>query len=51
MYTNNGDPDLTHRFAASDLGLHCLPVSYKKDAMLTCYMSKSQKNRTFTLFT
>ena len=22
------------RFAASDLGLHCLPLSHKKDAML-----------------
>ena len=31
---NSGDPDQTPPFAASDLGLHCLPLSYKKDARL-----------------
>ena len=24
-FANSGDPDQTPRFAASDLGLHCLP--------------------------
>ena len=28
------DPDQTPRSAASDLGLHCLPMSHKKDARL-----------------
>ena len=29
-----GDPDQMLHFAASDLGLHCLPVSQKRDARL-----------------
>ena len=28
---NRGDPDQTPRSVASNLGLHCLPVSHKKD--------------------
>ena len=27
LYANSGDPDQTPRSAASDLGLHCLPVT------------------------
>ena len=27
LFANSGDPDQTPRFAASDLGLHCLPVT------------------------
>ena len=27
LFANSGDPDLTPRSAASDLGLHCLPVT------------------------
>ena len=34
MLANSGDPDQTPRSAASDLGLHCLPMSHKKDPML-----------------
>ena len=30
----HGDPDQTPHSVASDLGLHCLPMSYKKDARL-----------------
>ena len=26
LFANSGDPDHTPRSAASDLGLHCLPV-------------------------
>ena len=29
-----GDPDQTPRTVASDLGLHCSPMSHKKDARL-----------------
>ena len=29
---NSGDPDQTPRSVASDLGLHYLPMSHKKDA-------------------
>ena len=28
------NPDQTPRYAVSDPGLHCLPMSHKKDAML-----------------
>ena len=31
LYAKSGDPDQTPRSAASDLDLHCLPKSYKKD--------------------
>ena len=34
MLANSGDPDQTPRYVASDLGLHCLPMSNEKDAML-----------------
>ena len=27
QFTNSGDPDQTPYFAASDIGLHCLPIS------------------------
>ena len=27
LFGNNGDPDQTPRSAASDLGLHCLPIT------------------------
>ena len=32
MQANSGDPDRTPHFVASDQGLHCLPMSHKKDA-------------------
>ena len=32
MKANSGDPDQTPSFAASDLGLHGLPMSHKKDS-------------------
>ena len=32
VYPNKGDPDqMLQNAAASDLGLHCLPMSHKKD--------------------
>ena len=31
---NSGEPDQTSRFAASDLVLHCLPMSHNQDARL-----------------
>ena len=27
LYANSGDPDQILHFAASDLGLHCLPIN------------------------
>ena len=30
---NSGDPDQMPHLVASDLGLHCLPMSHKKDAI------------------
>ena len=32
----SAEPDQTPRIAASDLVLHCLPMSNKKDARLIC---------------
>ena len=32
MQANRGDPDQMPHSVASDLGLHCLPMSHKKDA-------------------
>ena len=32
---NGEDPDQTPRFVAYDLDLQCLPMSHKKDAILT----------------
>ena len=34
LYANIEDPDQTPRFAASDLGLHCLPLSQNWNARL-----------------
>ena len=34
--TNSADLDLTPHNAASDLGLHCLPMSHKREARLIC---------------
>ena len=34
MKANSGEPDQTPCYAASDLVLHCLPMSHKKDARL-----------------
>ena len=34
LFVNSGEPDQTLHFAASDLVLHCLPMSHKKDDML-----------------
>ena len=34
MLVNSEDPDLTPHSAVSDLGLHCLAMSHKKDVRL-----------------
>ena len=34
LCANRIAPDVTPRFAASHLGLYCLPMSHKKDARL-----------------
>ena len=34
LQANSAEPDQTPLFAASDLVLHCLPISHKRDAML-----------------
>ena len=36
-------PDQMPRSAASDLGLHCFPMSHKKDAMLIWLNVKNKK--------
>ena len=44
LYENSGDPERTPRSLASDLGLHCLPMSHRKDARLIWvkHLPKSQ---------
>ena len=34
LFANNGDPDQTPRFAASDMGLHCLPITLLEGSRL-----------------
>ena len=40
---NSEDPDQTPHYAASDLALHCLPMSHKKDARPALYRSGIHK--------
>ena len=42
MWANRIAPDGMPRFAASNLGLFCLPMSHKKDARLI-WVKKSEK--------
>ena len=41
LFANSGEPDQRPRSAASDLVLHWLPMSHKKDARLK-WVNKSQ---------
>ena len=34
LFANSGDPDQTPRAAASDLGLHCLPITRSRVSRL-----------------
>ena len=36
LFVNSGDPDQTPRSAASDLGLHCLPITLLGVSRLQC---------------
>ena len=38
MQANSGDPDQTPHSVASDLSLHYLPISNKKDAIKNAYL-------------
>ena len=51
MQANSGDPDQTPQSVASDLGLHYLPMSHKKDTKhiwvknaIICFSHKSCRN-------
>ena len=44
--SSSGHTDLTQHFAASDLGLYCLPTSHKKDARLICDWAQVQTQDT-----
>ena len=57
MQANSGDPDQTPHSVPSDLGLHYLPMSQKKDArhirvkmQLFCLSHKSCRNLGSILF-
>ena len=43
--TNRADPDQTPRFAASDLGIHCLPLSFLWDARYNWVKDKMYCNQ------
>ena len=51
MLPNSGDPDQTLRFAASDLGLHCLPMPFygtiSRSGLI--WLRQSKTNRTARL--
>ena len=50
MSANRIAPDGTPRFAASHLGLFCLPMSHKKDARLIWVKGKQMRNDTIFEF-
>ena len=43
-FCNSGDPDQMPHTVASDLGMHCLPMSHKKDARLIWVKPKQSSN-------
>ena len=43
LNANSGDPDQTPRSVASDLGLHCLPISILYDARHKCVLIQKAK--------
>ena len=44
LFANSGYPDQTPRSAASDLGLHCLPVTLLRVSRLQCIKVHSECN-------
>ena len=57
LNANSVDPDQTPRSAASDLGLHYLPISHLWDARLkwvitiTCFIARGEINSTSVFWT
>ena len=43
LFVNNGDPDQTPHSAASDLGLHCLPITLLQVSQLQ-WVTEAQIN-------
>ena len=41
LFANSGDPDQTPRSAASDLGLHCLPITLLRVSRLQWVIQKA----------
>ena len=50
LNANSEDPDQTPRYAASDLGIHCLPMSLLWDARLKWVKFEGWSYITFCLF-
>ena len=50
MLANSGDPDQTPHLVASDLGLHCFPMSHTKDARLLWVNENNQFISDFIMF-
>ena len=41
LYVNSGDPNQTTLFVLSDLGLHCLPMTHRMEAICIIYVLKN----------
>ena len=50
MFVNSGELDKTPRFAASDLVLHSLPMSHKKDTICVYGLSIQNTNAIQSLY-
>ena len=49
LFANSGDPDQTPRSAASDLGLHCLPITLLQVSRLQWVKGHDQTEQMFLL--
>ena len=49
LKVNSVEPDQTPRFVASDLVLHCLPMSHNKDARLNGPLTNKKYIRVLTI--
>ena len=49
LFANSGDPDQTPCSAASDLGLHCLPITLLRVSQLQWVKSYFRENTKYTI--
>ena len=51
LFANSGDPDQTPHSAASDLGLHCLPITLSQGSRLQWVICEAHSCKIVTIFT